>query len=251
MRLVQRVRKPILDAAGALLPVGGVVDPVGAMGDVGPGADMGDPRHQACRYRRRSGRAGRSARAIQAVGRRSPGPARCRKHCARKRAWLSLIILRKSGIWQTSHKQPHRRRVGRQRRRPRRGATRCAAPDGRRPRGPGRGPARAAARRGCCSSAPTESKLEPRCCARRCGSAARSDASSTALDDLRVERAFVGGRAEGAVAHVAAGAAGDLADLGRPTGGAVPRPSNLASRAKATWSRSMLRPMPIASVATR
>ena len=44
--VVQRIGQAILDAAGAFLPIGGVLDPVTAMGDVGPGADMGDPHHQ-------------------------------------------------------------------------------------------------------------------------------------------------------------------------------------------------------------
>ncbi len=43
---VQRVRKPILDAAGALLPCRRIFHPVAAMGDVGPGADVRDARHQ-------------------------------------------------------------------------------------------------------------------------------------------------------------------------------------------------------------
>ena len=34
------------------------------------------------------------------------------------------------------------------------------------------------------------------------------------LDDLRVERPLLGGRAKGAVAHMAPGPAGDLGDLG-------------------------------------
>jgi hypothetical protein len=50
--------------------------------------------------------------------------------------------------------------------------------------------------------------------------------------------------------HVPPGAAGDLADL-LGMQGAVRLPSNLRSPAKATWSTSMFRPMPMASVATR
>ena len=44
--LVQRVRELVLDASGPLLPVAGVVEPVSVMGDVGPGADVGDALYQ-------------------------------------------------------------------------------------------------------------------------------------------------------------------------------------------------------------
>ena len=40
--LMQRVRQPVLDRPGALLPLGGVLQPVAAVGNVGPGADRGD-----------------------------------------------------------------------------------------------------------------------------------------------------------------------------------------------------------------
>ena len=100
--VVQRVGQPVLDAAGALLPLGRALDPVAAMRDVGPGADMGDARHQRIdiavepvELRHLAADPGGSA------GARS-GPARWTKQCARNRAWLSLITLRKSGIWQTS-----------------------------------------------------------------------------------------------------------------------------------------------------
>ena len=71
------------------------------------------------------------------------------------------------------------------------------------------------------------------------------------VDELGVEGRAAPGGAEGAVAQVAAGAAGDLAELGRRRGLRKLVPSNLRSAAKATWSTSRLRPMPIASVATR
>ena len=40
--LVQGVGQAILDRQCALLPMGGVVEPVGAVGDIGPAANMGD-----------------------------------------------------------------------------------------------------------------------------------------------------------------------------------------------------------------
>src|SRR3546814_3493089 len=40
--VVQGVRQPVLDAAGTLLAVQRIVDPVAAVGDVGPGPDVGD-----------------------------------------------------------------------------------------------------------------------------------------------------------------------------------------------------------------
>ncbi len=43
---MQGVAQPILDRAGALLPMAGVGQPFGAMGDIGPGADMGEPADQ-------------------------------------------------------------------------------------------------------------------------------------------------------------------------------------------------------------
>ena len=43
---MQRIRKSVLDAPGALLPRRGVLDPVSAMGDVCPSADVRDTRHQ-------------------------------------------------------------------------------------------------------------------------------------------------------------------------------------------------------------
>ncbi len=68
------------------------------------------------------------------------------------------------------------------------------------------------------------------------------------LTSLCVERRAAPRGAEGAVAQVASGAARDLADLGGRQPAMMP-PSNLRSAAKATWSTSRLRPMPIASVA--
>jgi hypothetical protein len=44
--VVQCIRESILDTAGALLPRGRVIDPVTAMGDVGPGTNVRDARHQ-------------------------------------------------------------------------------------------------------------------------------------------------------------------------------------------------------------
>ena len=43
---VQGVRQPVLDGAGAVAPMAGVVQPVVAEGDIGPGADVGDALHQ-------------------------------------------------------------------------------------------------------------------------------------------------------------------------------------------------------------
>ncbi len=45
-RTMQRVRELVLHRAGAFLPVGRVSQPAHAMGDIGPGADMGDAGHQ-------------------------------------------------------------------------------------------------------------------------------------------------------------------------------------------------------------
>ena len=70
------------------------------------------------------------------------------------------------------------------------------------------------------------------------------------VDQIGLERSDLTGHAERSVIHVTPGAAGDLAKLG----GVRLRwfcPSNLRMPAKATWSRSRLSPMPIASVATR
>ena len=44
--VVQRVGEPVLDTASALLPSRRPFDPVAAMGDVGPGAGVGDAHHQ-------------------------------------------------------------------------------------------------------------------------------------------------------------------------------------------------------------
>ena len=70
-------------------------------------------------------------------------------------------------------------------------------------------------------------------------------------DDVGVDLRRFAGHAEGAVAAVAPGAAGDLADLLGDAASACAGRRTCASPAKATWSTSMLRPMPIASVATR
>src|SRR5262249_11856720 len=43
---VQRIGQPILEAAGALLPLSRILDPVAAMRDIGPGTDVRDARHQ-------------------------------------------------------------------------------------------------------------------------------------------------------------------------------------------------------------
>lgn len=69
-------------------------------------------------------------------------------------------------------------------------------------------------------------------------------------DLFLLERSRLGGGAEAAIGHVASRTAGDLRQLGRHQ--APRRPAvELVSWAKATWSTSMLRPMPMASVATR
>ena len=70
------------------------------------------------------------------------------------------------------------------------------------------------------------------------------------LHGLGVEGRAAPTCAEGAVADVPPGAAGDLAELGRIEL-RKRKPSNFLSDAKATWSTSRLRPMPMASVATR
>src|SRR5579885_1055763 len=44
--VVERVGEAVLDGARPLLPARGIGEPVAAMGDVGPGADMGDARRQ-------------------------------------------------------------------------------------------------------------------------------------------------------------------------------------------------------------
>ena len=43
---MQRIRKSVLDGPGPILPRLGLGEPVAPMGDVGPGADMGDPSGQ-------------------------------------------------------------------------------------------------------------------------------------------------------------------------------------------------------------
>ena len=177
-------------------------------------------------------------------------PARWRKICARKRAWVSLITLRKSGIWQTS-----------QSRRTAPGLVASAAMSGiarqrlqravvvglaRRHRAPACGGRSSRLLQQARRPSGSRAGVAPV----RAASAARSGASRPPRR-CSGRAALVGGGAEGAVAHVAAGAAGDLRDLGRRSGGAGRGRRTCASRAKATWSRSMLSPMPIASVATR
>ena len=44
--VVQRVAQRVLDRAGALLPMRRIAQPVGVVGDVGPGPDVGEPRDQ-------------------------------------------------------------------------------------------------------------------------------------------------------------------------------------------------------------
>ena len=44
--VMQCIREPIFNASGALLPRCGVIDPITAMGDICPGPDVRDPRHQ-------------------------------------------------------------------------------------------------------------------------------------------------------------------------------------------------------------
>ena len=43
---MQRIREAILDAASALLPRARILDPVTSMGDICPGTDVCDARHQ-------------------------------------------------------------------------------------------------------------------------------------------------------------------------------------------------------------
>ena len=71
------------------------------------------------------------------------------------------------------------------------------------------------------------------------------------LDLLLVEGAAAAGGTERAVRHVPAGAAGDLRDLGMGQPALLAAVELAQGLAKATWAMSMLRPMPMASVATR
>ena len=129
-------------------------------------------------------------------------------------------------------------------------ATVPPAPDDRRPRAPGSGRATAADGRGCCSSRLQAAEIADRCCASRACRADRSGGSRW-RPPARDRAADLGRGAERAVVHVAAGAAGDLRDLRRASAGASRGRRTCVMRAKATWSTSMLRPMPMASVATR
>ena len=164
------------------------------------------------------------------LGRRSAGPARCRKQWARKRAWLSLITLRKSGIWQTSHSRRTAPGMAGERRHLGVARQELQAPGGRRRRASGSGPAPAAARRGCASSAPTVSKRS-RVLRQESWVKGSNRCSSTAATIVGIERPFIGRGAEGAVAHVPAGAPGDLGDLGgrQP---ARPAPVELGERGR-------------------
>ena len=117
-------------------------------------------------------------------------------------------------------------------------------------RGPGA--AGAAARRGCAQERVDRGEVEIACCARELASAGRSGGSRSPATSSAVERRLSAVRAEGAVASCGGRrgrrSARSPARVERRAGCA---PSNLARPAKATWSTSMLRPMPIASVATR
>ena len=110
--------------------------------------------------------------------------------------------------------QPHRAGIGREADDLGIARQQLQARGGRRRRAPARDPAPAAARRGCCSSAPTELKRSLRVAPRNPGQRLEAVLLDR-RDDLRFEQPLVGRRAERAVAHVPAGAAGDLADLGR------------------------------------
>jgi hypothetical protein len=84
---------------------------------------------------------------------------------------------------------------------------------------------------------------------RHCSTFTGSNSWLSSAARVVVERIDLAGDAERAVAHVPAGAAGDLAELAGIEI-AVLEAVELAVWAKATWSTSRLRPMPIASVAT-
>ena len=246
--LVQRVRQPVLDGAGALLPVRGIVEPGRPVRDVGPGADMREPHQQridvaldlleardlvarpsrsaACRRRGAGG--GRSAR----QGADAHRPASCGNPGSGRRPTAAA---RRRG-------RARGRRCCRRARAPR-------ASCGRRPRACGSAPAMSARRSRLASSAAGDRK------------------SSSAL---RQKNAVRFGKRCCSIASTVAGSR-------PPTSAVVPnvpslmwrparpaicassatdrrrgiRPSNFTSSAKATWSMSMLRPMPIASVATR
>ena len=77
---MQGIRQAVLDARVRSCQCARRRQPVGAVGDVGPGPDMGDARRSGCRCRHRCGRAARPGAATQssAAGRRRPAGAKMR-----------------------------------------------------------------------------------------------------------------------------------------------------------------------------
>ena len=146
--------------------------------------------------------------------------------------------------------QPHRAAVG--------GALgdlgRCApargAPDDRRPRAPAPGPAARGRSSRLLSSAADRAEIEPRIAPEEPRSADRSGGSPPprpASGSMPSSSAVVP-KVPSLMWRPARPAICAISAAARRRGA---RPSNFTSWAKATWSRSMLRPMPMASVATR
>ena len=216
--LVQRVRQPVLDLAGAALPV----RRRRAASRRGRRYRSRRARRRAaasaCRCRRRCGRARRSGRPTQSVGSRRSRTT-WRNTRAHSRTWLSSAILRKSGIWQASHSSRTRRaaarevadlRLARQRRQRLQVGGVVAAHQA----GPRRRRGQAAEQR--VDMGEIEVAVAPAELLQRLEAV-----GFDRRDDRPSQRRAVGGGAEGAVAHAAAGAAGDLRHLGRVSAGAA------------------------------
>ena len=206
----------------------------------------------ACRYRRRSSSSRATWSRHPVLGQPAlPACVRWRKILASSRVWASVSILRKSGIWQTSQSSRTRRAVGRHAPRSRIARRAISRARWSSARAPASAPVGAGARRGLRSSARTDrnrsSRVAPHASARQRLEAVVLDR----LDRLGVQPAQLG-RWCRRCRRSCGGRRGRRSGRSRSgAAGAGAWPSNLCSSAKATWSTSMLSPMPMASVATR
>ena len=209
--VVQRIGQAILDAAGAFLPIGSAVDPVAAMGHVGPGADMGDPHHQ------------RVDIAVEPVelrhlaadpGARQPPfrPGELDEAMRQEPGMAVAHYLAEIRDLADLPEQPDRAGMGRQRgylgvarqqleRAVVVGVARLDQPGPRRP-------LVEAAQQG-----PDRPELQPGIAPGQAGQRVKPVLFDRG-DELGIERALISRRAERAVAHMPTGAAGDLCDFG-------------------------------------
>ncbi len=209
--IMKRIGEPILDGARPLLPLRGLGQPIRAMGDIGPGADMGDARHQGVDV------------AIEPIETlhllRDPIHG---KPLLRPRQ-MAIDLPEQPGMGIAHHlaeigdladlpEEPHHGRAGRQRRDLRllrEGLQGQMVVGIARRHESGRpGPLLEAAQEGP-DRAEIEAPVAPEEARQRIETMALHG-----LDDLGLEGGKLARGAEGAVAHMAAGAAGDLGDLG-------------------------------------